>query len=78
MAASPKKQTRPTTVPVPIRFTEKMLQEVEEVAQLFDISRQDVIRLSVAAGLKSMRRMGLDGLAEAVADQFPTSQQREN
>lgn len=77
MAASPKKQTRPTTVPVPIRFTEKMLQEVEEVAEMFEISRQDVIRLSVAAGLKSLRRMGLNGLAEAVADQFPNSKQDE-
>lgn len=71
MAAASKKQTRPSTKPVPIRFSEEMLQEVENVAKLFDISRQDVVRLSVAAGLVSLKRLGWDGLVAAIASGFP-------
>lgn len=72
MSKPTKKQTRPSTTPVPIRFTEKMMAEVEEVAEDLDLSRQDVIRLSVAAGLKSLRRIGWDGIADAVAEHFPS------
>ena len=61
------KQTRPSSTPIPIRFSERMLAEIEEVAGQLELSRQDVIRLSVAAGIKALRRIGYDGIASAVA-----------
>ncbi len=68
MARNPKKETRPSTTPLPIRFTLRMLKDIEEVAEMFGMSRQDIIRLSVAAGLKTMHRLGRDGLAKLISD----------
>jgi hypothetical protein len=58
--------SRSITPQFPIRFTDKMLEEIGEIATAFGMSRQDVIRLAVAAGLKTMRRMGREGLMDAV------------
>lgn len=60
------KETRPSTKPTPVRFTEAMLKDIEETADLLGMSRQDVIRLSVAAGLKALRRLGFQGLVDAI------------
>ncbi len=49
------KQTRPNGAPTPVRFSETTLNEIEEVAELLGMSRQDVIRLSTSAGLKILR-----------------------
>ena len=65
------KRTRPVTKPTPIRFPEAMLEEVAEMAECFNLSRQDVFRISVAAGLEAMRQMGVDGLARNIAGHFP-------
>lgn len=62
-----KKQTRPNTPPVAVRFTEEQNQRIAAVAEEFQISKQDVIRLSVAAGLKAMQKIGLIGLQEFLA-----------
>jgi hypothetical protein len=61
------KQTRPSSTPIPIRFSAKMLADIEEVASELELSRQDIIRLAVAAGLKALKKIGYDGIAEAVA-----------
>ena len=68
MTPSTKKQTRPATTPVPIRFTEKLMANIEDVASRFDLSRQDVIRLAVASRLESMRRLGAEGLIKTLSD----------
>ena len=65
-----KKQTRPSTTPVPIRFTDSMVKEIQDVAESVGMSQQDVIRLSVSAGLKALKRMGYEGLAEKVAEEI--------
>lgn len=67
----PKRQTRPVTKPTPIRFTEAILAEVTDVAERFNLSRQDVFRISVAAGLEAMRHLGADGLTKVIAGHFP-------
>jgi len=61
------KQTRPSSTPTPIRFTERMLEEIDEVAEELDLSKQDVIRLAVAAGIKALRRIGRSGIVDAIA-----------
>jgi len=50
-----------------------MLSDIEEVAQDLELSKQDVIRLSVAAGIKALKRMGYDGIASAVAESITDS-----
>jgi hypothetical protein len=67
-----KKQTRPTNSPVAVRFTEEQNQRIADVAEEFQISKQDVIRLSVAAGLKAMQKIGLIGLQDFLAEQIGT------
>lgn len=71
------KQTRPSTTPIPIRFSDRMLADIQEVADDLELSRQDVIRLSVAAGLKALKRIGYDALAERVAQEIETPTQPE-
>ena len=64
------KDTRPTTTPIPVRFTEVTLAEIELVAQELAMSRQDVIRLAASAGLKALRRLGYDGLIERLSEEI--------
>lgn len=66
---NPKTQTRPSTAPVPVRFSEDQIAAIEETSALLGMSRQDVIRLSVSAGIKILRDLGHDGLARLIADQ---------
>ncbi len=61
------KQTRPNGAPTPVRFSETTLKEIEEVAELLGMSRQDVIRLSTSAGLKILRELGYGGLVRLIA-----------
>lgn len=65
-----KKQTRPGSAPVAVRFTPEQNEEIAQVAEEFQISKQDVIRLSVAAGLKAMRKIGLIGLRDFIAGEI--------
>ena len=67
-----KKQTRPSSAPTPVRFSPAQIQLIEETADVTGMSRQDVIRLSVSAGIKILRRLGHDGMAELIADQHST------
>lgn len=63
------KQTRPSTPdPMPVRFTERLLAEIESVAADFQLSKQDVVRMATAAGLKAMRKLGNDGIPNLLAD----------
>ena len=62
------KQTRPSSTPVPIRFTEQMLADIQATADELDLSKQDVIRLSVAAGLKALQKIGYGGIADAISE----------
>lgn len=62
-----KKQTRPGVAPVAVRFTPEQIAEIEAVAEEFQISKQDVIRLSVSAGMKAMKKIGLVGLQEFIS-----------
>ena len=64
-----KKQTRPTVAPTPVRFSSNQLEQIEETAKILGMSRQDVIRLSLSAGIKILKRLGYDGLAQLIADQ---------
>ncbi|RYG99418.1 MAG: hypothetical protein EON58_03985 [Alphaproteobacteria bacterium] len=67
--ANPKIQTRPSSAPIPVRFSEDQIAAIEETSALLGMSRQDVIRLSVSAGVKILRDLGYDGLAQLIADQ---------
>ena len=62
-----KTETRPSNTPVAVRFTVDQITEISAVASEFQMSKQDVIRLSVAAGLKAMRNIGIAGLQEFIA-----------
>lgn len=64
-----KSQTLPTAAPTPVRFSAAQTQLIEETAELLGMSRQDVIRLSVSAGLRILRKLGHDGLADLLAAQ---------
>jgi hypothetical protein len=64
------KDTRPKTTPTPVRFTEQMLEEIDEVAADLAMSRQDIIRLSVSAGLKALRSLGRAGLVERISQEL--------
>jgi hypothetical protein len=66
---STKKQTRPSEAPTPVRFSASQTALIEETAEALGMSRQDVIRLSVSAGLKILRSLGQDGLANLIASQ---------
>lgn len=66
---SPSKQTRPSTDPVPVRFSEDQLAMIHKVADDLGMSRADVIRLAVSAGLKIMIRLGPGGLTDLIAAQ---------
>lgn len=68
-----KKQTRPSADPTPVRFSASQTEMIEKTAELLGMSRQDVIRLSVSAGVKILRELGHDGLAQLVADQAKPS-----
>lgn len=68
--AKKKSETRPSNPPVAVRFTVDQIEKINEVAEDFQMSKQDVIRLSVAAGLKAMKKIGIAGLQEFVADQI--------
>ena len=63
------KQTRPSSDPIPVRFSADQLAQIHRVAEDLGMSRADVIRLSVAAGLKILGRLQHDGLASLIADQ---------
>ena len=73
-----KAETRPSNPPVAVRFTPGQIEEINEVANAFQMSKQDVIRLSVAAGLKAMRRIGISGLQGFIADEITTDASTEN
>jgi SOS-response transcriptional repressor LexA len=61
-------QTRPTGKPLPIRFSENQLSEIESVAQEFNMSRAEIIRLACSAGLVALKKLNPEGLAKAVAN----------
>ena len=65
----PSKQTRPSSDPIPVRFSSDQIMQINQVAEELGMSRADVIRLSVSAGLKILGRLGHDGLASLIADQ---------
>lgn len=69
------KDTRPKAKPTPVRFTPEILVEVDAVAEDLAMSRQDVIRLAVSAGLvsaglKALRSLGREGLIERIAEEL--------
>ncbi len=70
MSPRKKKETRPKSQPVPVRFSRTTLDEIDAVSELMGMSRQDVIRLSVSAGLKALRKIGVDGLVEKIAEEI--------
>lgn len=53
--------------PVSVRFTELMLEDINSVSKQFGLSKQDVIRLSVAAGLRAFQQVGIAGMEEFLA-----------
>ena len=57
----------PYTKPIPIRFTEKQLAEIESVAEELQMSRAEIIRLSCSAGLVALKKLGQEGIVNAVA-----------
>lgn len=57
----------PYTIPVQIRFTEKQLSEIDEVAEQFEMSRSEIIRLSCSSGLLALKKLKPEGLKQAVA-----------
>jgi len=57
----------PYTTPVQIRFTEKQLSKIDEVANQFEMSRAEIIRLSCNAGLVALKKLTPNGLTQAVA-----------
>lgn len=61
-------QTRPTGKPLPIRFSETQLYDIESVAQEFNMSRADIIRLACSAGLVALKKLSPEGLTKAVAN----------
>lgn len=61
------KETRPSTAPIPVRFSEKQLEEIEAVAKEFEMSRAEIIRLSCSAGLIALKKLKPEGLKQAVA-----------
>lgn len=65
-----KKESRPSTIPIPIRFTDEMVKEIQDVAQNMNMSQQDIIRLSVTAGLQALKKIGYEGLAEKVSEEI--------
>lgn len=62
------KQTENPPHPLSVRFRASQVKEIEAVSKEFDLSRQDVIRLSVGVGLKAMRSKGLKGLQRSLAE----------
>lgn len=68
--AKKKTETRPSNPPVAVRFTPDQIDNINQVAAEFQMSKQDVIRLSVAAGLKAMKKIGLAGLQDFVANEI--------
>lgn len=62
------KETRPSTKPIPIRFSEEQLSEIEKVAKELSMSRQEIIRLATSAGIVALKKLGSEGLAKAVAE----------
>lgn len=65
-------QTRPTSAPIPVRFSASTLEEIEETAKALDLSKQDTIRLAVRAGLRILRKLGGAGIADIIANQDDT------
>lgn len=74
--AKKKAETRPSNPPVAVRFTLDQIAKIEEVAKEFQMSKQDVIRLSVAAGLKAMQKIGLVGIQSFIADEIKPEKSR--
>jgi hypothetical protein len=62
-------QTRPTSSPIPVRFSQSTIEEIEETAKAIDLSKQDTIRLAVRAGLRILRKLGGAGIADIIAAQ---------
>lgn len=60
-------ETRPSGKPIPIRFTAKQLAEIESVAEEFEMSRAEIVRLSCSAGLAALKKLTPEGLTAAVA-----------
>ncbi len=73
-----KKESRPSTIPIPVRFTDEMVKEIQDVAQNMSMSQQDIIRLSVTAGLQALKKIGYEGLAEKISEEIisPTSKEK--
>lgn len=55
------------TVSLQIRFTKKQIEEIDEVADQFEMSRSEIIRLSCNAGLAALKKLTPNGLTQAVA-----------
>ena len=55
------------TISLQIRFTKKQIEEIDEVAEQFEMSRSEIIRLSCAAGLVALKELGQEGLIKAVS-----------
>lgn len=62
-------QTRPTSAPIPVRFSQSTIEEIEETAKALDLSKQDTIRLACRAGLRILRKLGGAGIADLIAAQ---------
>ncbi len=58
-------------MPIQVRFTEKALSDVAAAAVSYDLNRQEAVRLAAAIGLRSLRRMGWEGMTDAVSAKHP-------
>jgi hypothetical protein len=63
----PLDKNSPYSTPIPIRFSDKQLAEIEAVAKEFEMSRAEIIRLSCSAGLVALKKLTPQGLTAAVA-----------
>lgn len=46
--------------PIPIRFDESVLAEIEKVSSIMKLSKQEIVRLTVAIGLVCLEKTGYD------------------
>lgn len=65
----PRKKTDPTPAgkPIPLLLPEALLQRLDDVAERMDLSRANVMRMSMKIGLEQLSRVNYD-IAQLVVD----------
>ena len=55
---------------IQVRFSEEHTKSIEEASERFELSKQEIIRITSKAGLKALERMTPEQLIEFIAKEI--------